>query len=651
MGPLQGLPDGSTATGDAGRDAGSVSTDAGGAFGGFAGVWDVAGHDGRGAYSGQVELTPDAGAFGFTRVIHYDAATVEGGQSLWWVWQGTASASAASALSIQVTLQHGDFILTRGALTRSMPEGPEVVGGDATVAPSTSTASVTFDSASVAAQETWSHPRPSGAPIFEGLDRTLKPAAPPLDPTTRSSLFAAFQTYQALPNVQPYVHDPDFQAAAFSVWLDRTDYGFYQAHPNALRVINKVTDDIALLETAARANAFKYSLVAKAQLYDAAMPARFVDPIAGMVVWGNSNGTYYPSGDSALWTGCYVASQAFRFAITGELAARDNLLKSLNALLTLQDITGDPTAFARTLRPTTGTATLPWHQGTGAFAGLDWLETGNNDMVKGLFYGYLAGWLTLCKSGDPAYQAVCAHLQANTVTLATQVPIATKSTSENSLYSTWLAALVTGDATWRIKAEAAWVLWSGWVSGGSGVNLLSYQNLPFLVDWSGTHLSFVGYSTMALLSQAMPLGGGATQTALQASTLATWNQLGGQRLGVLELAYAGLAAAPDPSALADARWRLREIPYPKLVANVDARVNPEFVMSPFPSVPWKNDWTVNNRTSGLRGLPLFEVGGDEYDWKDSTYEYQQLSTADSPGTDYLHAYWFARRYGLLSATE
>ena len=648
-----GSPDGGGVDGGL-ADAGPGD---GGAFLAYPGVWQVSGQDGRGHYTGQVELIADGGSYAFTRVILYANLTVEGTHPLWWVWQGQASEGTAHQLSITSVLQHGDFILSRGTLTRTTPEGPETVTG--AFHPVGATPVGTFTSPSVSASETWSNRQPSGTPIFAGVNRVFRPAAPPLGPNTLSVLNSSFASFQALPAVAPYANDPDFKAANYGYWIDQTDFDFYQANPNALRVVNKITDAIALQETLSRANAYKYTFLGKEQAIEAVMQPMFVDPVAGMVVLGNQNGTLTPSGDSALWTGCYVASQAMRYQITGDATARANLLKSVNALLTLQDITGDPTTFARTLRPTTGAATLPWHQGTGAFAGLDWLQTGNNDMLKGLLYGYTSTWVTFCNPPSAADTALCQHILTNTQTLATQVPVATSTTSENHLITMWMWAVMSGDKCSitnlngpACQAESIWTLFSGWVSGGSGSNLLNYQNLPFLVDWSGTHLNFVSYHVMKMLSDVMNLGSGASPGAIQAGVAATWGMMGAQRLGMWDLAEAAFGPTPiDPAALADARLRMRELPFPKTQANVDLRVDPAFVMGPFPALPWKNDWTTQDRTTALRGAPLFEWAFDEYAWKDPSFQYTIQANMDLPGTDYLLAYWFARKYGLLTATE
>jgi hypothetical protein len=76
-------------------------------------------------------------------------------------------------------------------------------------------------------------------------------------------------------------------------------------------------------------------------------------------------------------------------------------------------------------------------------------------------------------------------------------------------------------------------------------------------------------------------------------------------------------------------------------------------MSPYPAVPWKNDWMkypAEDRTQGLDAYPLFELSPDIMSYKIGR-DYRGWSNYEVPGPDFLHLYWFARRYGLLTASD
>src|SRR5580700_2492970 len=50
---------------------------------------------------------------------------------------------------------------------------------------------------------------------------------------------------------------------------------------------------------------------------------------------------YTRCGDSALWTGAYLAAEAFRYKVTGSADALKNLKGALAGLQALVDVTGD----------------------------------------------------------------------------------------------------------------------------------------------------------------------------------------------------------------------------------------------------------------------------------------------------------------------
>ena len=77
--------------------------------------------------------------------------------------------------------------------------------------------------------------------------------------------------------------------------------------------------------------------------------------ISRSTIWttGRYDGPFEDYGDSAIWTGLYVASQAFRYGSTGEQAALDNMENGLRALHRLQilDENGDLDYVARYVFP------------------------------------------------------------------------------------------------------------------------------------------------------------------------------------------------------------------------------------------------------------------------------------------------------------
>ncbi len=613
------------------------------------GVWKVEGKDAIGAYEGQVEIADKEGRIAFTRVVRFPNVIVEGDRELWWVWTGKASPTPkGDVLEVAIELTKADFVKKRGELVRTEKDKAKVsVTGSFTL--DGAQWKGTFSGEGISATEIWTDGTPSGGPIFAGKERKLVFAHDPPSAIEKQGLFTTFKSYQDLPRVKAYATRPEFQAAVHGFFTDFTDYAFYQTHPKALRIVDKVKDDISLLETLSRANAFRYTFAGKQACFDSEA-ATFVDPTTGMLGELRSDGSIDAHNDGALWTGTYVAVQAYK-AENGDLVAKDRLRKSLDGILVLQEITGDKTHFARTLQVAKGPPPAKWRAGTGPFAHLQWKEGGNNDMIKGLFYAMTMGWKTLCKGGaaTPGDAALCARIVKNAKELADHSPIVRESNG-NTLLASWLAAVVTGESGYRFDAELAWQKLAVIVEKGGGPY---YEN--GISDWSGNNLNFTDFTIQELLAEELdlnPLGGG-TAAARAKGAAFLYDAFARVRIAQFDLLYAALAKGSKTAvAMEDARSRLREIPCPKTSMMIDHTMRDDFVMSPYPSLPWKQDWTTSDRYQALFGAPIYEAEMGMYVFKDNPH-YVDGNTIGRrhSGVDYLHAYWYARRHGLLLPNE
>ena len=463
-------PAGGTSSSGAGSSPSATGNDGGASSlpaDGLVGLFTVQGTDARGAYEGLAEITQVGSAsYHFVRTIHYvGGLTVEGGRELHWVFEGNLSGTAGTA-HLDASLRRADFVVHRGAVTRTAADGPvKVVGSFA--ANGAGDLVGAFNGPDIATTETWSQRRPGGASPLYVNQRVFVPGHAPPSAAEKAGFDQLYADYRSLPVIAPYASRPEFSAGIHGNFVDKTDFDFYQAHPTAVRVAQKVIDEVSLGETLLRANAYRQTLAQKSVLFQHDMETKWVDPAAGMVPYGMvlSTAQAIPSGDGALWTGTFVAAMAYRYQATGDMTAIPPLLKSLNALLELQEITGDWAHFARTLRPATGAASGGWHAGTGAFASLDWLEGGNNDMVKGLFYSYLLGWETLCEGPlAGGYAPYCTRILTNAKHLADDVKLAGNNTSQadltNKLPATWLYASITPNpiekVSYQAQAEGVW---------------------------------------------------------------------------------------------------------------------------------------------------------------------------------------------------
>ena len=325
----------------------------------------ITGTDERGPYEGQLELRgPDAIAADKSvitnRVIRYPNAPVENGKEPWWVWTGTAVPSGAGFMTTSHLLR-ADFVHSRGGITRSDADKvPLAVTGVIDV-PTSGTSTAHFTGGGLTLNDSMTARQDLGAqPIF-ALDPVAHPVNTAPTGSTKTSPDTLYASDRALPSVAPCATDPAFVAGVADVIVDKTDFG----------------------ETLGRASAYSQTLAQKAAIFDAETPSTFVDSLSGQLADSVISGVIDPSGDGALWTSCYVASQAYRYLVTGDGGALTNLVKSVTGMQVLLEIVPDQTTFARTLRPASGNATGKWHAGTGVFAAYDWLEGGNNDMFKG----------------------------------------------------------------------------------------------------------------------------------------------------------------------------------------------------------------------------------------------------------------------------
>jgi hypothetical protein len=625
---------------------GNPGSDAGTTAAGLLGVWQISGKDSRGAYTGQLELRDDGGANATViRIVQYTSVTVEDSRELWTAWTGTAKKTQAGYL-LDVSLLKADFVRSRGGITRAEADKtPLAVSGTVTLG-SNGTATTVWKGSDADATDTMTARANSGAkPIF-ATDRVKSPVNSAPAGAAKTTADSLFQSYRDLPAVKPYANEPDFKAGVGYAIVDKTDFDFYQAHPKALRVVNKVVDAPSLGETLARATAFGQKLADKAAYFDTETPAKLIDS-TGSINDNLSNGVLSPTGDGSLWTASYVASQAYRYMATKDAAALANIEKSTAAIEILLEITPDQSTFARTVRPATGSATGSWHAGVGAFAAYDWLEGGNNDMFKGLFYGQLMAYIAICDPVLPGKTAFCDRIRTNTKHMVKDLALAQSTTDANHLMSVWLSAYVNNDSGDLTAAVTSWAALQ------SSIEQANFQQREYMTgDWSGTHLTFAQFISMHWLAAKKPLPAINADTSVRKGFDKMKSDFSPFRMGLWSVVFSKLASASDPADVDNARWRLREIPSPRSMLDVDHRVGAAFVMAPYPSLPWKNDWTTTDRTEGLYGYPLFETPLDVYAWRSGPFDYRE-NTVDHeyPGADYLHAYWLGRQLGLFTATE
>ena len=106
---------------------------------------------------------------------------------------------------------------------------------------------------------------------------------------------------------------------------------------------------------------------------------------------GNTIVGYTRCGDSALWTGAWLAAEAFRYKVTGSADALNNVKTALAGLKLLADVTGD-NRIARCTFPANspyaaGIQAEEAHNTINTNGNLLWVDNTSRDEIVGVFFG------------------------------------------------------------------------------------------------------------------------------------------------------------------------------------------------------------------------------------------------------------------------
>ncbi len=625
------------------------------------GVWYVYGNDDElGPFSGQVEIRRNDKTLSFHRSVKYDDLAFSE-YEVYSGWEGTA-ALTDSGLEALVELRRVDFIKSAGDLSREGQDTePEIVALSYSMPPYESDSDVSGAYASepaglVSGNEVWTWLEQSGdEPIFHMDDAWHPSHTPPPEPL-KNLIFALLTDYHALEFYDDYRDKPEFDEAVHYFPRFRTDFAWYRENPGALRVPNKVIDDISMTEAMLRARAYSQTLSEKAELFDQDMPDLFINPSGMISQWkaGTQPPEHQGDYDSSLWTGTYVASQFFRWDVTGEPEALDNALNSLDAMFMLPDIPDDPAMFARTMRLHQEDAAPPhpasyqggqWYQGVDDLDWLDWQCCGNNDMLEGVSYAYAAALFFL--QDQPDYDQIKEKIGERAVSLLNNCDVVYGSDFDRFIFL-GLAYLATGDEQYRTQFDAEYSeILELWIRVGNG-EFYAYG----VSDWSGQHLN-----TVSMIAQHMIVMMMEDQQRMAAYESGwIWGMRLTNKIRYVLWPIAGYAFGQIgddlTEVLDEAVWGLRETPYPKEDFDIDFRVDPDWCASPLPSLFWKFDWEDGGRHQGLYAQPYFRQGATSCAWKDNPLKVSQGPNEwRHNGADYLHAYWLGRWGGLISDTQ
>lgn len=623
------------------------------------GIYQLSGEDPRfGPYTGQVEIRINEQT-GTYRLIHtqiWESACFEGdrielscseeGDKIALAWEGEVL-TVTEPYTFRVTLSPVGFIRSYRGLSREgvNPTPIEFLGTFRRVGRDTlKGVFVPLDRPEYAAfteEWVWSSPC-ADRPIWQN-QRVEIPSHDPIPADTKASMFDLFDSFYAREEVSPYLERSDFQEGMHYVVFDATDYEFYRANSDVVRVIQKIVDPISLAEARLRSRAYGKSLADKALHFDTVTPLYHLNE-AGIYSHYDSlapaDQRFVASSDGTLWTGVYAASQALRYLATQSSEAFENMRRALEGLILCFDIAPAPGDFARGVRARVADGDPAYVQGIGAYADWDWRPGANNDMLKGYLVGFTWGWLALEQAGgDPALQARMVEIVGN---LLRDNGIAADGLS-NEMLLRMLLWMMTDDSEQRWRYQLLFeVVKPFLVDNGNG------SRYEFgISDWSGNHLNLQGLLSGFAIARAL---GDHREGDFRKGLRKGLDQLRHNRLGLYQLVAGTLGDFQQPPPeLEEALWVMREFPAPKVSHDVDWSINPAFSLSPFPALPWKLDWGEQGGLRSLRAYPLFERNVSDFLWKNNPFDYQSTgSTLLDGGADYLFAYWFGRYYGVIT---
>ena len=479
-----------------------------------------------------------------------------------------------------------------------------------------------------------------------------------------------------------YKNRPEYISGQQYFIFDPTDFEFLKNNPNTLRIANKVIDQISLVESQLRHDAYAPTLqekqkafdqdLAKNHLNETGLYSRSVLNAEGQSIGMSSNG------DGALWSGMYAGSQAMRWIVTKDPAALENFKKITRGLMLLMDITGDSKEFARTaeLMLPGEALSFPWRQGVAPYQNFKYVEGGNNDMIKGLFHAF-AWAFEIFPEEDSFLSEVKLHVQR-----LPDLKIAREYNHPNNwIFTTGLAALATGDQKWRGK----YLQYYGLVA--DAVNELGLtQGFYYggVADWSGINLMMVSEVTDILIAKNVAKKFGnlsSRKTSIDEKMLRkarqnlmdSWGTFADARrdfLTVAALAF-GLGNSLDLSEKTKpqdwtakelweknremAVWSLREVPLSKTQHRIsyDFSLSPDWSLSAWPQLPWKSlgeKPPIAYYYQGAYQYPIFESSAIAEDlfWK-GVFDFRASgATLSGNGRiEYLHMYWMARLARLI----
>lgn len=596
----------------------------------------IFGEDAFGSYTGELQVTKDRKVF---RHVTY-ANSWQNKFKVESLWNGTIDRSGVASFQVSDNTFLSEVDET--TLTREQFQKSETIKIDTKLLSSNKSCS------KIASAET----RREKKQIQRGypnpiLIRLAKFIA--MDPIVRS--------YQKNPFLAPYKDHPDFKYHRYYATTDLTDLDFYQKNPNTLRLRNVSVNSFSLTEAQLKNLAFSHTLQEKAEIMDKNTAEFNINSLG--LFHHTIDGNFFPDGDSALWTGMYVASQGAKYLTTHDPETLTKVRKSLSGLLLLLKVTENPNEFARGAMPKDPRTRVDerWKLGTGKYSDVYWLPGGNNDMIKGLILGLIWGYKVI-PHNDPLFS----EMQSGLEKLKT-----IKLKRLQGLNQSYISGL---DALFSSSPDAYVKFVKSYLTNQNALELLGLNRQFYLkgvADWSGVNLSTVAALSFYLISDEiakkwpqLPQSLSATNEIpdysrdaqfvkkQQKKTIYEMNEVFkyAKRDFVCLMHHslnAELGPAPQRCFIS-----LIETPaeLPEVSLGYDNRLKKDFTYAASPYLPWKfvgkKDSIIPAGLSGNQMYPMYEVDAftSQMMWKESFgINDRKPRGAKVPRVDYLFSYW------------
>jgi hypothetical protein len=411
-------------------------------------------------------------------------------------------------------------------------------------------------------------------------------------------------------------------------------------------------------------------LARKAKRYQERIEARF-QTREGVLRYrrptaGPDDGSYGHLADGCFHTGIYLASQALRFAATKDPRAREQVLRSLDGLSLLMEVTGKRGLLARHISP------------AGTIGGKRWLPSKTrpeyvwlSDVSKDQYAGFIHGLgVALAVMDDPDVRARVARLSAAAADHLIEhdcriVDVTGRRTTYGdisgrlgfipigvnaliSLAVARVAAESTGEA--RYEDFHRRLVAAGYPS----IAYYAYFSFLGVGNRVNDNMGYLALYPLLLLEKDPEV-----LEKLRRSERRSWSHMSEDRNAFFAFVHAALVGdAPDPRAPAGSAPRvpseeaaraglesLREFPEEKVEWPVDL-TRPGF---DFPRA-FLNSRACEPRTTS--GVPLYLRARTSSFWASDPYRLVarlgRRGEVENAGMDYLLAYWMGRHHGFVT---